>query len=160
MQHSDFAHGLRDTVLYRWQGLLVSEHWFCAQGQSVPVRDLHHVTWRAGPVPIARRRAYRVIGAVAALMTLTLAIALPPVAAAAGAGTAVIGAAAGFWLSWRRWPRPLLLCASHRGLAVVLHASTDHLEFHKVYRALRRAAERQADHTLASDPWLDRPAAA
>jgi hypothetical protein len=138
-----------DVVLYRWQGLLVTERWFRAEGQWYPLHELYHITLRPGPVQPGRRRAFRVISAATAAVALALMVALPSLLAGLGTSLSLMLAGAGVGLSLRRWPRPLMLCASYRGLPVVLFASTDHIEFHKVCRALRRGVERHEEHMLA-----------
>jgi hypothetical protein len=144
------SHPVDDAVLYHWEGLLITERWFCAQGQRYRLRDLYHITWRPGPVQVGRRRALRTIGATTAAVAFALIVALPSLAAGLGASLSLVLAGAGVGLSLRHWPRPLLLCASYRGLPVVLFASTDHIEFRKVCRALRRAVERHEDHLLGA----------
>jgi hypothetical protein len=54
-----------------------------------------------------------------------------------------LGAGIVLWISLRRWPTPLNLWATYRGIPTVVYTSTDRIEFQKVYRALRRAAELQ-----------------
>ena len=142
--HTD--HTDEDTILYRWQGLLVTERGFRAEGQWYPLHELYHITVRPGPVQPGRRRAFRMISAATAAVALALLVALPSLLASLGTSLSLMLAGAGVGLSLRRWPRPLMLCASYRGLPVVLFASTDHIEFHKVCRALRRAVERHEDH--------------
>jgi hypothetical protein len=137
-----------DSILYRWQGLLVTERWLRAEGQWYPLTELYHMTCRLGPVQPGRRRAFRMISATTAAVALALMVALPSLLAGLGTSLSLMLAGAGVGLSLRRWPRPLMLCASFRGLPVVLFASTDHIEFHKVCRALRRAIERHEDHML------------
>jgi hypothetical protein len=150
--HTNRIHGdhtADDTVLYRWQGLLVTERWFHADGQWYPLTELYHLTLRTGPVQAGRRRAFRVISAITVAVALALMVALPSLLAGLGTSLSLMLAGAGVGLSLRRWPRPMMLCASYRGLPVVLFASTDHIEFHKVCRALRRAVERHEEHMLA-----------
>ena len=146
--HRDPVHTDNDVVLYRWRGLLVTERWFRAEGQWYPLNELYHITFRPGPVQVGRRRAFRVISATTAAVAVALMVALPALLAGLGTSLSLMLAGAGVGLSLRRWPRPLMLCASYRGLPVVLFASTDHIEFHKVCRALRRAVERHEDHML------------
>jgi hypothetical protein len=151
MHPSNPVHTDDDTILYRWQGLLVTERWFCSHGQRYPLEDLYHITWRLGPVQAGRRRAVRMITATTAAAALALSVALPSLLAGLGTSLSLVLAGAGVGLSLRRWPRPLLLCASYRGLPVVLFASTDHVEFRKVCRALRRAVERHEDRMLGRE---------
>jgi hypothetical protein len=145
--HIDPVH-TDDILLYRWQGLLITERWLHAEGQWYPLSQLYHITMRPGPVQVGRRRAFRVITAAAAAAVVALMVALPTLLAGLGTSLSLMLAGAGVGLSLRRWPRPLMLCASYRGLPVILFASTDHIEFHKVCRALRRAVERHEDHLL------------
>ena len=138
-----------DSLLYRWHDVLVTEHWFHGGDQWYRVTELRDVTWRAGRADGGRWRALAVIAAVTAFVAAAVAIALPsPWAVLAGTVYLILGVAA-VWLSLRRWPRPLLLCARYHGRPVVLHTSTDDIELHKIHRALRRAAERLEDQNLA-----------
>jgi hypothetical protein len=154
MRPENSADSSNDSLLYRWHDVLVTERWFHGGDQWYPVTELQEVTWRSGPAHGARRRALVVIAAVTALVATTVAIALPsPWAVVAGTVYLIlVGACVG--LSLRRWPRPLLLCARYHGRPVVLHTSTDDIEFHKIHRALRRAAERHEDHILTSGSGL------
>lgn len=155
MHPSDSHHSVHDTVFYRWQDVLVSERWFSESGHWYPVGELRQVTCRPGPIHVARRRASWVIGPTTALISLSLMVALPPPVAVLGAGLCVMVAAAAVWLARGRWPRPMLLCARYRGLPVVLFASTDHIEFRKLCRAMRRAVEWREDGLLASGSLTD-----
>jgi Family of unknown function (DUF6232) len=124
-----------------YRGVLVTDRWFYAHGRRYAVQDLAQLGRRSGSVHVARWFTCQILAAETALAAVIVVAAGPSLLAVLSIAVYAVMASVSLWFSFRRWPTPLTLWADHRGMAVLLYASTDHAEFAKVYRALRRATE-------------------
>jgi hypothetical protein len=123
--------------------VLVTDSWFCAHGKRFAIDELTDLTWCVGPVQTGRWIALKVVALGAVLVAGIEAVVGTSTIAVLGAMGYFLGAGIVLWISLRRWPTPLNLWATYRGIPTVVYTSTDRIEFQKVYRALRRAAELQ-----------------
>jgi hypothetical protein len=145
VQQSSDTHHV--TVFYpRRKNVLVTDEWFCAHGRRYFVGNLAKLDWRSGSMQFGRWVALEMIAIETALVTVIVLAAGPSPLALLVTGLYLLVAGASLWFSVYRWPTPLHLLADYRNVPTILHTSTDHLEFHKIFRALRRAAEQ---HELA-----------
>jgi Family of unknown function (DUF6232) len=137
-------------VLYPlYEGVLITDSWFCAGGVRFAVADLDDLWERSGHIQKARRAALEVIVAEALLVLAVVGVmTLVRGPSAFLYGLAGLDLGLAFALAGAsafRWPRPLELWASYRGLRVVIYSGTDPVEFGKVARAAKRAVNHYRD---------------
>ena len=132
-----------------YEGVLVTDTWFCAGGVRFAIADLDDLWERSGHIQQARRAALEVIAAEALLVMAVVGV----ITVVRGSSTVLYGLASldlglAFALvgaSAFRWPRPQELWASYRGQRVVIYSGTDPVEFGKVARAAKRAVNHYRD---------------
>jgi hypothetical protein len=132
-----------------YEGVLVTDTWFCAGGLRFPIADLDDLWERSGRIQQARRAALEVIVAEALLVLAVVGV----ITMVRGPSTFLYGlagldlglAVALAGASAFRWPRPLELWASYRGERIVIYRGTDPVEFGKVARAAKRAVNHFRD---------------
>jgi hypothetical protein len=139
-----FPDGRTVTVFYpTHNGVAVTDAYLSVHGRRYAVSELTGLGWRRGPVQLGRWIVAEIVlleAALVATVVLVAGVSLPALAAGAAY---ILSACAVLAFSIHRWPTPLRLCGQYRGRQVVLFTSTDHIEFQKVNRALRRAMELQ-----------------
>jgi hypothetical protein len=132
----------KETIFYPLRGgISVTDRRLRVHGRIFEVRSLTNLTTEPMPAQVARRVANRIMLAEAVPVICIVALTRTLVAVISVV-VYVVAAAIAIRLSIWRWPRPLQLSADYRGKRVVLYVSTDHTEFGKVCRGVRRATER------------------
>jgi Family of unknown function (DUF6232) len=125
---------------YRRRGVIVTNHYFCADGYRYEVAQLSG---------LLRARGGLHPGAIVGLVTaLAEAIVIVPLVGIVGAPAAwllafpalLVPCAVGYACA-RRWPAQYELLATYRRRQVTLFTSRDEREFGQVTRALQRAIE-------------------
>jgi hypothetical protein len=128
------------------RGVLVTDGWFCAERHRLALAQIGEIGWRQSGGHVTRRVA-RAIVATETMLVVTVAVVGTAIGGlsmlAFGLAAAHLAIAALVtWLSAYRYPGPLQLWARRTGgQQVLLFASADQTEFHKVRRALERAVE-------------------
>jgi hypothetical protein len=132
---------LRPAVsYYRQRGVIVTNHFFCADGYRYEVAQLRG---------LMRTRGSLHPGAIVGLVTaIAEAVVIVPLVSAVGAPIAwllmvpalLVPCAVGYVCA-RRWPAQYELIATYRDREVTLFTCRDEREFGQVTRALQRAVE-------------------
>jgi hypothetical protein len=132
-------------------GVTVTDRHMVARGRKYELKHLTKLGWTRSSTRTARRATRQMIAVEGALMVVVTVAGMAAYRVSILFGvmaTAALFAIGGLlWASTRRAPSPLLLCADYRGVATVLYASDDDVEFHKVCRAVMRAHERYAEES-------------
>lgn len=131
----------RPTIsYYRQRGVIVTNHFFCADGYRYEVAHLRD---------LMRTRGSLHPGVIVGLVTaIAEAVVIVPLVSAVGAPItwllmipALLVPCAVGYVCARRWPAQYELIATYRGREVTLFTCRDEREFGQVTRALQRAVE-------------------
>jgi hypothetical protein len=128
-------------------GVLVTDQRLQASGHSYPIRELTEVTRSIGSMQVGRRLLLRMV-AVEAPIVVAIIVAVPTWVALAAAIGYLLFAIVLMWFGGWRWPTPLELWATYRGVPTLLFLSTNHTEFNQVSRALLRAMELSVSRSI------------
>ena len=135
-------------TFYNHRGVRITDSYVSVDGRRYSVRDLQGVRTTRGPF---NRMVIRALGGGVSLIAMAILMgAVMPVAMTAAFGLAGLLAVGSAFVLSRTHPRELALWANVRGMELMLIRTCDSIEYGKLYRALRRALERDARYTALS----------